>query len=66
MGSNLSPWHQLHFEEFKEQEEDFDIVNEGNKHDTEEMIWLNFVKDLNKIHSSIPNEMIPRIGMDKA
>ena len=66
MGSKPSPCRQLHFEKFKEQEEDFDIVNEGNKHDTEEMIWLNFVKDLNKIHSSIPNEMIPRIGMDKA
>ncbi|XP_027062786.2 protein FAR1-RELATED SEQUENCE 5-like [Coffea arabica] len=64
MGSKPSPCRQLHFEEFKEQKKDFDIVNEGNIHDIEETSGLNSVKDLNKIHSSIPNKTIPHIGME--
>ena len=59
-----SPRYQLHFEEIKEQKENFDIINEGNKHDIKKMTRLNSVKNLNKIHSSILSEMIAHIGME--
>ncbi|KAL3522890.1 hypothetical protein ACH5RR_015724 [Cinchona calisaya] len=42
---------------------DFDAIGQENNDEDSSPMVLNVIKDINKIHSSIPSEVIPKIGM---
>ncbi|KAL3523104.1 hypothetical protein ACH5RR_015952 [Cinchona calisaya] len=64
MGSKASPRQQLHFEEANENVETYNFVNKGNQDELVDSLGLNSHKDLNKVHFSMPKEMILEIDME--
>ncbi|KAL3509228.1 hypothetical protein ACH5RR_028629 [Cinchona calisaya] len=63
MGSKAS-CRRLDFEETNELEDNHDIGNEGGESKLDHLMGLNDDKNLNKIHSSMPKELIPAINME--
>ncbi|KAL3522269.1 hypothetical protein ACH5RR_015103 [Cinchona calisaya] len=63
MGSKVS-CRRLDFEKTNEHEDNHDIGNEGGENDLDHLMGLNDDKNLNKIHSSMPEELIPTINME--
>ncbi|KAL3507377.1 hypothetical protein ACH5RR_032759 [Cinchona calisaya] len=63
MGRKVS-CRQLDFEETTEHEDNHDIGNEGGENELDHFMGLNDYKNLNKIHSSMPKELIPTINVE--